>query len=179
MCRLLILGEDHRYNIHPGVDPIAICRALWRTYFCRRPEGGSTIAMQLVRTISGRYEKTPTRKILEIVLAVRLTKHVDRERLPCLYLWVAYYGWRMNNFLQACDRLSIDPNSSSLEDAAQLVARLKYPEPRISNLERKRKIEVRCAYLANRYRNRGNRLRTELAGSDGTVQSTGATGKIN
>ena len=130
MCQLLVAGEDHRFQFHPGVDPIALCRAIWKTVFCGCRQGGSTIAMQLVRTVTKRYEWTWRRKLLEMVLAVRLTRHLGRERLPSLYLWVAYYGWRMNSFNQACSRIGIDPLSTSELDAAMLVARLKYPEPR-------------------------------------------------
>ena len=58
MCSLLILGEDHRFYCHPGFDPVALCRAAWRTFVCGRREGGSTIAMQLVRTLTRKYDKT-------------------------------------------------------------------------------------------------------------------------
>ena len=151
MCDLLILGEDHRFLNHPGVDPIALARATWRTCACGRREGGSTIAMQLVRTLTGRREGSIARKIHEIGLAVRLTRDNFRETLPPLYLWLAYYGWRMNNFREACERLRIDPMSHDLYGAAQLVARIKYPQPRKAPLRRINKIERRCHYLIDRY----------------------------
>ena len=53
--------------------------------------------MQFVRTVTGRYDRTWRRKLLEMTLAVRSTRHIGRDRLPALYLWVAYYGWRMNS----------------------------------------------------------------------------------
>ena len=31
MCQFLVAGEDHRFHHHPGVDPIALCRAIWKT----------------------------------------------------------------------------------------------------------------------------------------------------
>ena len=46
MCYLLVVGEDHRIALHPVVDPLALCRAAWRTYGCGQREGGSTVAMQ-------------------------------------------------------------------------------------------------------------------------------------
>ena len=114
MCRLLVLGEDHRISLHPGVDPLALCRAAWRTSVRGRREGGSTIAMQLVRVLTGRYERSWRRKAREMVLAVRVTRHVSSGEFPALYLSVAYYGWRMNGFFQACRRLQIDPGTCSL-----------------------------------------------------------------
>lgn len=153
MCDLLILGEDHRFLNHAGVDPIALARAAWRTCLCGRREGGSTIAMQLVRTLTGRRERTISRKTREIALAIRLTKNNVRETLPRLYLWLAYYGWRMNNFREACERLGIDPKSHDLHSAAQLVARIKYPQPRKAPPRRIDQIETRCRYLIDRYQN--------------------------
>ena len=152
MCRLLVLGEDHRIARHPGVDPVALCRALWRTYCCGRREGGSTIAMQLVRVLTGRFERSWRRKANEIVLALRVTRHVPRGELPELYLSVGYYGWRMNGFDQACRHLRIDPASCSLRESAMLVARLKYPEPRTCSSVRRGQIAKRSEYLMERFK---------------------------
>ena len=93
MCQLLILGEDHRMALHPGVDPLALCRAVWRTYGCNRREGGSTIAMQLVRVLTGRFERSWHRKVDEMALAILTTRLVSRAELPAVYLSVGYYGW--------------------------------------------------------------------------------------
>ena len=147
VCRLLVAGEDRRFYMHPGVDPIAFCRAFWKTYFCGFRQGASTIAMQIVRTITGRYEKTWRRKFDEIILAIRLTRYTDKKRLPVLYLWVAYYGAGMGNFQQACMKLKIDQSKATSLELAELVARLKYPEPRKYNRSRSQQILNRARYL--------------------------------
>ena len=147
MCKLLIAGEDHRFNSHPGVDTVALCRAAWNTYFHGSRQGGSTIAMQLVRTLTGRYERTVVRKISEIVLAVCVTWRVPKGRIPLLYLWCAYYGWRMNNFREACTRLKLNPTTASIHAEAELVARLKYPQPKQFNPERMNTIRQRGLHL--------------------------------
>ncbi len=103
--------------------------------------------MQFVRTVKGRFEWTWKRKLLEVILAVRLTRHIGRDRLPALYLWVGYYGWGMDNFNQACSRVRIDPLSASELESAMLVARLKYPEPRNLHREQMRRIQCRAAHL--------------------------------
>ena len=157
MCRFLILAEDRRLGRHPGVDMLALCRAAWKVYFCRSRQGGSTIAMQMVRTLTGRYERTLWRKILEICLAVLVSRHVPAARLPVFYLSCAYYGWRMNNFEQACSRLGIDPNSTSALDDAQLVARLKYPQPRRSDAVGMSKITRRGNHILHLHSSLKNR----------------------
>ena len=151
MCRLLILGEDHRLAWHPGVDPLALCRAAWRTYGLGRREGGSTVAMQLVRVLTGRFDRSWRRKADEIALAILLTRYMPRAELPALYLSVGYYGWRMNGFVQACRRLAINPARCTLQESAMLVARLKYPQPRDCSAARWQQIANRSEYLMMRY----------------------------
>ena len=168
MCEFLIVGEDRRFYGHPGVDLFALCRAAWKTFFCGVKQGGSTIAMQFVRTITGRYEKSWRRKFIEIFLAVRLMQCVPKDRLPILYLWVAYYGWKMNNFRQACLRLGINPKSISDFEAAKLVARLKYPEPRKCSTEHFRKIHRRGWYLMGLVRHKHKSLRSYQESQNGT-----------
>ena len=150
MCRLLIVAEDHRLGRHMGVDLIALCRAVWKTLFCGQRQGASTIAMQLTRTITGNFDRTVRRKAVEMLLAIRLTRYVAKERLPLLYLWCGYYGWRMNSFQQACWRLDLDPSSMTLQEEAELVARLKYPQPRECNSKRMGAIRTRGQYLIER-----------------------------
>ena len=153
LIAILIAAEDHRFSNHPGVDLVSLCRAVWRTLFCGKQEGGSTIAMQLVRVITGRYERTMGRKIAEIYFAVRLTRQVPKSDIPKLYLSIAYFGWRMNGLKQASSRLNINPASLSLFDAANVIARLKYPEPRQLDNHRLAKINGRVKYIIKRYDN--------------------------
>ena len=157
MCRLLVLGEDHRMASHPGVDPLALCRAGWRTYGRGRREGGSTVAMQFVRVLTGRFERTWRRKVCEIALALLVTRYVPKVELPALYLTVGYFGWRMNGIPQACRRLAVDPAGCSLHESAMLVARLKYPQPRRCSATRWQQIVRRSEYLIVRYERDGSR----------------------
>jgi membrane peptidoglycan carboxypeptidase len=178
MCKFLIAGEDHRFSCHPGVDPVAFIRAVWKT-LCGTRQGGSTIAMQLVRTVTGRYEKTWRRKFREMILAILLTQHKDKERLPVLYLWVAYYGWRMNNFQQACLRLHINPLSLSELEAAKLIARLKYPEPGRPNIGRTRQIQCRAQHLIALTNGAEEPRWLDLTGHNGTIQNRNAIRKAH
>ncbi len=172
LVALLIAAEDHRFGSHPGVDPISLCRAVWRTLVCRRREGGSTIAMQLVRVITGHYDRTIGRKIVEIYLAVRLTKLVRKTDIPKLYLSIAYFGWRMNGLKQASMRLNINPASISLIDAASIIARIKYPEPKRIDRNRLAKISGRAKYIIKRYNNlfeNPSRAGLSVSKSNGTI----------
>lgn len=110
--------------------------------------------MQLVRVLTGQFERTWRRKFAEMALALLVTRYTSRAELPALYLSVAHYGWRMNGFAQACHRLNIEPAKPSLSDAALLVARLKYPQPRHFSARRWRQLVRRAEYLIARYEDR-------------------------
>lgn len=144
---LLISGEDHRFFRHPGFDVLAICRAVYRRIFFGVIEGASTIEQQIVRVLTGRYERTFKRKVKEILLATLVTLVVPKPDLPGLYLRVGYYGWRMNSYKDACLRLQMHPSNMSHFDAADLVARLKYPEPQRYSKKRTWQIKKRAKHL--------------------------------
>lgn len=149
--KLLVSGEDHRHAWHRGVDPIAVCRAIWRGVFYGLREGASTIEQQLVRTITGQYQRSLKRKLKEMALALLVCDAFEKKDIPAIYLAIAYYGWRMNGYRQACKRLCIRPDSSTLNQAARLVARLKYPEPRITPTRRRQQIDCRTKHLITLY----------------------------
>lgn len=147
LVTMLITAEDRRFSKHVGVDFVSIFRAAWRTIFCGRVEGASTIAMQLVRVLTGNYERTLKRKLLEMYLAMRLTKYIKKADIPKLYLFVAYYGWRMNGLVQASYRMKIDLLTLTDLEAASIVARLKYPEPQKHDQIRLDKIRARTNHI--------------------------------
>ncbi|WP_309498340.1 biosynthetic peptidoglycan transglycosylase [Sulfurovum sp.] len=149
--QLLIAGEDHRFMHHNGVDLIALCRATWKTLFCNKREGGSTIAMQLVRVLTGKYEKTLSRKILEIYLAIRITNYLPRNKIISMYLSLAYFGWKMDGLKEAINQLGLVHNDLSLRDIASIIARLKYPEPKYFSKEKEHLIMMRTNHILFRY----------------------------
>lgn len=154
MCAFAVFAEDRRFPHHPGFDPLALCRAAWHTSFGGPRQGGSTIAMQLVRTVLGRREPTLRRKVAEIVLAVRLSRHMPVEKIPAIYLWAAYYGWNMEGFGRACVALGIDPRCSTPTEDAGLVARLKYPQPKFDDVAQVARIGTRVAHIIELARQR-------------------------
>lgn len=148
---LLVSGEDHRHGMHNGYDLRAICRAIWRWTTGYSKEGASTIEQQIVRVISGRVERTIWRKIREILLSVLVADNFSKKYLPAIYLRIGYYGWRMNNYQDACRRLQISPKNISFQDAAELVARLKYPQPQRESNKRRQQILIRGKHLMALY----------------------------
>lgn len=151
LLELLVAGEDHRFWLHYGVDHIGLLRAAWKSKFCNNRQGGSTIAMQLVRTITGQYEISYKRKLKEIYLATKLTLILDKSEILKLYLSVAYFGWNMHGIEQACSKLSLNKALLSDFEAASIIARLKYPEPKYKDSIKIKKIDSRTNHIITRF----------------------------
>jgi monofunctional glycosyltransferase len=145
--QLLVSGEDHRHARHSGYDVIAICRAVWRRATSGRREGASTIDQQIVRVLTGRYECTVGRKLKEICLAVLVRDEFASSVLPSIYLSIGYFGGHMNGFRAACAQLGLNPARLTLREAAEMVARLKYPQPMEASTDRLAQITRRAVHL--------------------------------
>lgn len=143
----LVVAEDHRFYCHGGIDPIAVCRAIWRTIALNKYEGASTIEMQLIRVVSQRTERSLSRKVREMALATLLSKEFSKNDLTDLYLKIGYYGWRMLGYRQACKRLQKNTDSLTPFENAKLVARLKYPEPKFEIVKRQNQINLRAKHI--------------------------------
>ena len=88
-----IAVEDARYFQHSGIDPIRIVGALWADIKSRSyRQGASTITQQLSKMIFLKPEKTITRKIQEMAIALKLERRFTKDRILKLYLNQAYFG---------------------------------------------------------------------------------------
>jgi 1A family penicillin-binding protein len=82
----VIAVEDHRFYLHPGIDPIALTRATFYNLRSDSTQGGSTITQQLARTLYLSNAKTYFRKGQEAVLAVMLEIFLSKREILQLYL---------------------------------------------------------------------------------------------
>ncbi len=123
--------EDRRFYHHPGVDPLALARALRLNLRQGRVvSGGSTLSMQVIRLARRNPRRTYGEKALEALLALRLELRYSKEQILALYAGHAPFGgnvvgletaaWRY--FGRSADRLSwaessllaVLPNSPAL-----------------------------------------------------------------
>jgi 1A family penicillin-binding protein len=82
----VIAVEDHRFYLHPGIDPIALTRATFYNLRSDSTQGGSTITQQLARTLYLSNVKTYGRKAQEAVLATMLELFLSKREILQLYL---------------------------------------------------------------------------------------------
>lgn len=104
----------------------------------------------MVRTLTGRREKHFSRKVKEIILAIRVSRAIPKEDIPGVYLSVAYFGWRMNGFDAACRHLGLDVKSVDEFQAARLVGRLKHPQPKTPSVNYLRRLSWWAGQIAER-----------------------------
>ena len=91
--KAFIAAEDKRFFQHAGVDERAVIRA-FVTSMGRsgRPQGGSTITQQVVKTLLVGDNVTYERKIREIVIASRVEKILSKQEILELYMNSIYLG---------------------------------------------------------------------------------------
>ncbi|MDD5113404.1 MAG: transglycosylase domain-containing protein [Methylobacter sp.] len=142
----LIAVEDRRYMSHCGVDVLGIFRAIVRIIFFGRIEGASTIEQQLVRVLTNKYERTISRKMLEIILAMLMSREKSKDEMARFYLSIAYYGWEMSGYNEACRRVCLNLHEPLPHELASIVARLRYPEAKVASRRRLSQINNRANY---------------------------------
>lgn len=101
----LIAFEDQRFYLHPGVDPLAVVRALVSNV--RRGEvvsGASTLTMQVVRLSRGNPPRTLAEKAHEAVLALRLDVAVRKRDILALHAAHAPFGGNTVGLAAAAQR---------------------------------------------------------------------------
>ena len=93
--------EDRRFFYHPGIDPIALLRAIWQDVSTGRiVSGGSTITLQLVRLLKP-GQRTFWRKLKESVWALQLEARLGKKRILEYYLNLAPYGGNLEGVASA------------------------------------------------------------------------------
>ena len=85
--------EDKRFYRHPGIDPIAIGRALVNDIRAGSyVEGGSTITQQLAKNQFFTQDKKLVRKISEMFMAFQIEFVLDKDKILELYVNSIFFG---------------------------------------------------------------------------------------
>jgi penicillin-binding protein 1A len=95
LIKAVLATEDARYYEHPGVDFVGIIRAgVAVIQSGKKVQGASTITMQVARNFFLSRKKTYSRKIKEILLALKIDKELSKDKVLELYLNKVYFGKR-------------------------------------------------------------------------------------
>lgn len=95
--------EDQFFFSHPGVNPIALARAFYKTFVEQgKKQGASTITMQVVRLLYPETTKSISGKLLQIVQALKLEALYSKEEILLAYLNWTPYGSNLEGVGSAC-----------------------------------------------------------------------------
>ena len=93
LIKALIATEDVRFYSHYGLDFRGIARALYRNIRAGKVlEGGSTLTQQLAKILFLTPERSYTRKLKEMILALRIEQRYTKREILSLYLNQIYFG---------------------------------------------------------------------------------------
>jgi penicillin-binding protein 1A len=98
MQQAVLAIEDARFYQHSGVDYKGVLRAGLAQLSESRSQGASTITMQVARNFYLSTEKTFTRKIYEVLLALKIESQLNKEQILELYMNQIYLGQRAYGF---------------------------------------------------------------------------------
>ena len=154
--KAVLAAEDTRFFEHVGVDLVGVARAALVNLVAGGTEqGASTITMQLAREFFLSSERTYTRKIIEILLALRIEDNLSKEQIFELYLNQIYLGKRSYGFAAAAQTYFGKPLSRlSVAEAAVLAGLPKAPSRFNPMVNPKRAIE-RQRYILGRMHEAG------------------------
>ena len=120
--------EDARFYEHRGVDYKGVVRAALAQFSEAKSQGASTITMQLARNFYLSTEKTFTRKIYEILLALKIESMLGKEQILEVYMNQIYLGQRAHGFAAASEIYFGKPlKDVSVAEAAMLAGLPKAP----------------------------------------------------
>lgn len=121
--------EDKRFYDHWGLDPIRIMKAIWVNLTSMSiKEGASTLTQQLARNLFLTHERTFSRKIKEMILAVQIERNYTKEEILQFYFNTIYYGHGTYG-AEAASRVYFGKNVGELtiDECAILASLPKYP----------------------------------------------------
>ena len=146
LVHAFISAEDKKFFHHPGIDSLALVRAVItnvRNLFQRRrPVGASTITQQVAKNFLLTNEVSFERKIKEAILALRIERALSKDQILELYLNEIYLGRGAYGVAAAALTYFEKPlDDLTIPEAAYLAALPKAP----SNYDPKRRPEAALA----------------------------------
>ncbi len=141
----LINYEDRWFRWHPGVNPVAVFKALADNIRAGETvRGGSTLTMQVARLARGNPERTYSGKLIEMLSALKLELFRSKKKILILYASNAPFGGNVIGLEAAAWRYTGRSSQDlSWAEAAMLAVlpnapSLIYPGRRSERLQEKR-----------------------------------------
>jgi membrane peptidoglycan carboxypeptidase len=92
MQKAVIAAEDRTFYTNHGFSPTGIARAVWVNLQGGSTQGGSTITQQYVKNYFLTSDRTPTRKLKEFVISLKIEQQESKATILQNYLNTIYFG---------------------------------------------------------------------------------------
>lgn len=127
--KAVIAIEDRRFYSHFGVDPVGLVRAMATNFRSGSVvQGGSTLTQQLAKNLFLEPQRTMSRKIQEVLLALWLERTYTKDQILEMYLNRVYLGSGAHGVDAASRRyFGVSAKDVTLPQAALLAGLLKAP----------------------------------------------------
>ena len=147
----ILAAEDERFFEHSGIDPLGILRSAGTNIMtASKAQGASTITMQVARNFYLSTEKTFTRKIFEVLLALEIERKLSKNQILELYLNQIFLGRRAYGFAAAAQIYFGKPiQKLTLAESAMLAGLPKAPSA-FNPVVNPRRAKVRQEYVLGR-----------------------------
>ena len=137
-ARAITAFEDKRFWNHPGVDLLALGRALQQNIRAGRiVSGGSTLTMQVIRLSRRNPPRTVIQKLIELSLSTRAEIRYSKNEILNLYSSHAPFGGNVVGIEAACWRY-FGRSSQELSWAEAAVLAVLPNNPSLIHLDRNR-----------------------------------------
>jgi len=153
LINAVLAAEDDGYYEHNGIDLKGLIRAAISNFRSGSSgQGASTITMQVARNFFLTRDKTYTRKIKEILLAIRLEKILSKQEILSLYINKIFLGHRSYGFGAAAETYyAKELNELSQAEIAMLAGLPKAPST-FNPLRNPKRATIRRNYVLGRLR---------------------------
>ena len=144
-----IAAEDLRFYRHHGVDVYRMFGALWHDIRTMSySQGASTITQQLIKLTHLTQDKNLSRKVQEIVLALRLERKMSKSQILEAYLNAVYFGHGAYGIEAAANVYFDKPASElTLAEGALLAGIIKSPSVYAPHLNGEKSVARRDGIL--------------------------------
>jgi penicillin-binding protein 1A len=181
--KAFIAIEDRRFYSHLGVDPVGIGRAAVANVLHRGvSQGGSTLTQQLAKNLFLTQERTLTRKLQEVELALWLERKHSKAEILELYLNRVYFGSGAYGVEAAAQKyFGKSAKDVTLVEAAMLAGLVKSPSRLAPNRNpegAEKRAQIVLAAMADAGFVTAKQAQAAIANPVYTVKPTGA-GTIN
>ena len=155
MQNAVLAIEDSRFYQHGGVDYVGVLRAGVANLAESRSQGASTITMQVARNFYLSSEKTLSRKIYEILLALKIEAALPKRKILEVYMNQIFLGHRAYGFAAASEVYFGKPlKDVSVAEAAMLAGLPKAPSA-YNPITNPRRARLRQQYIIDRMLDNG------------------------